>query len=477
MEQFDIYSDIAARTNGDIYIGVVGPVRTGKSTFVTKVMESLVLPNIKNKNARQRATDELPQAGDGKTVMTTQPKFVPNEAVKIKLNGAMNVNVRLIDCVGYPVEGAEGFSEQDKMRMVKTPWSEEDMPFEQAAELGTQKVIAEHSTIAVVVTNDGTITDIPRSKYVSAEERVVKELRKTDKPFIVVLNSKNPSDPDCRSLADALEKKYGVRVLPMDVKNMSAGEVEEVLKKILEEFPIRKLVMNIPKWMQTLKMGNWLISSIIEKIKNNSKEMNKMKDYGRLLEGFTEDENLFMPEVDNMKMGEGVVTYKVEAKPQLFYKVLSDFAGSDIGDEFSLMKFVSECSYAKQQYDRIESALKNGGGGRLRRGQPVARLHDSRGPRNCETRLEVRSKAQSHRAKPAYNEGGRQNRGESYDGHGAAESISVVRVPKQSAKHMGNQYVRKKYVGACERNLVRQARHHAERGSGKNKKDSGQNCQ
>ena len=358
MEQFDIYSDIAARTNGDIYIGVVGPVRTGKSTFVTKVMESLVLPNIKNKNARQRATDELPQAGDGKTVMTTQPKFVPNEAVKIKLNGTMNVNVRLIDCVGYPVEGAEGFSEQDKMRMVKTPWSEEDMPFEQAAELGTQKVIAEHSTIAVVVTNDGTITDIPRSKYVSAEERVVKELRKTDKPFIVVLNSKNPSDPDCRSLADALEEKYGVRVLPMDVKNMSAGEVEEVLKKILEEFPIRKLVMTIPKWMQTLKMGNWLISSIIEKIKNNSKEMNKMKDYGRLLEGFTEDENLFMPEVDNMKMGEGVVTYKVEAKPQLFYKVLSDFAGSDIGDEFSLMKFVSECSYAKQQYDRIESALK-----------------------------------------------------------------------------------------------------------------------
>lgn len=181
------------------------------------------------------------------------------------------------------------------MRMVKTPWSDEDMPFEQAAELGTQKVIAEHSTIAVVVTNDGTITDIPRSKYVSAEERVVKELRKTDKPFIVVLNSKNPADPDCRSLADALEEKYGVRVLPMDVKNMSAGEVEEVLKKILEEFPIRKLVMNIPKWMQTLKMGNWLISSIIERIKNNSREMNKMKDYNRLLEGFAKTKICLCP--------------------------------------------------------------------------------------------------------------------------------------------------------------------------------------
>ena len=358
MEEFDVYKDISERTDGDIYIGVVGPVRAGKSTFITNFMNRLVVPKIKSKHVRERMTDELPQSANGKAIMTTQPKFVPGEAVSVNIADNIDIRIRLVDCVGYLIDGATGHLENDKPRMVKTPWSEEDMPFEQAAELGTQKVIAEHSTIAVVVTNDGTITDIPRSKYVSAEERVVKELRKTDKPFIVVLNSKNPSDPDCRSLADALEEKYGVRVLPMDVKNMSAGEVEEVLKKILEEFPIRKLVMNIPKWMQTLKMGNWLISSIIEKIKNNSKEMNKMKDYGRLLEGFTEDENLFMPEVDNMKMGEGVVTYKVEAKPQLFYKVLSDFAGSDIGDEFSLMKFVSECSYAKQQYDRIESALK-----------------------------------------------------------------------------------------------------------------------
>lgn len=359
MEQYDIYNDIAVRTNGDIYIGVVGPVRTGKSTFVTKVMESIVLPNIKNKNIRQRTVDELPQAGDGKTVMTTQPKFVPNEAVKVRLNGTMDANVRLIDCVGYPIVGAEGFSEQEKTRMVKTPWSDEDMPFDKAAEFGTRKVIAEHSTIAVVVTNDGTITDISRSNYIEAEDKIIKELKKTDKPFIIVLNSRQPNDQDCVKLSEALEEKYGVRVLPMDIKNMSAAEVELVLRKILEEFPIRKLVMNIPKWMQTLKMDNWLISSIIEKIKNNSKVMSKMKDYNLLLDGFEEDDNLFLPKVDNLNMGEGVVSYKVEAKPQLFYKILSDYANSTIDDEFTLMQFVADCSFAKKQYDRIESALKS----------------------------------------------------------------------------------------------------------------------
>ncbi len=353
----NIYQDIAERTNGDIYIGVVGPVRTGKSTFVTQFTEKLVLPNIKDKNSKKRTVDELPQAADGKIIMTTQPKFVPNEAVKITLSDKAQANVRLIDCVGYLVDGAEGHLEGDKARLVKTPWSQEPMPFEQAAEIGTQKVVSEHSTIAVVVTNDGSVTDIPRKNYLSAEERVVRELKTLGKPFIVLLNSRNPSAAETVSLAEALEEKYGVTVMPIDIANADKSRMEEVLGNILREFPVRRMCIDLPRWMRTLAKDNRLISGILERVKNSCQQIDKMKDAEKLIDGFEENEDTELPAVKSLEMGKGEVHYTVEAKPQLFFKVLSEEAGMDITDEYSLMSFVTASAFAKQRYDGIKDAL------------------------------------------------------------------------------------------------------------------------
>ena len=237
METYNIYEDIKQRTNGDIYIGVVGPVRCGKSTFITKFMQSIVVPNIKNKHAKERAIDELPQSAEGKTIMTTQPKFVPNEAVNISISN-IDMNVRMIDCVGYLISGAMGHEENAKPRLVKTPWTTEKIPFEEAAELGTKKVIEEHSTIGIVLTTDGSFTDIPRESYVEAEERVVKELEATKKPFVIILNTTDPNADSTKKLRAGLEKKYGVSVLAMNVMELKNEDVEKVFEKILLEFPI-----------------------------------------------------------------------------------------------------------------------------------------------------------------------------------------------------------------------------------------------
>ncbi len=358
-QQYDIYSDIARRTNGDIYIGVVGPVRTGKSTFVTNFMEKLILPKISNKNVKKRAIDELPQSAEGKTIMTTQPKFVPNEAVQLTLYDKMKVNARLIDCVGYLVEGAMGQNEGEKARLVKTPWSSENMPFEEAAAIGTHKVVAEHSTIAIVVTTDGTIADIPRENYLPAEERVINELTEIGKPFVVLLNSRKPKSEECIALASSLKDKYNVSVIPTDVSNLDVKQIEYILKSVLDEFPVKKLVINIPKWMQTLSNDNWLITGIIDKIKANCNNVKRMKDNTQLLSGFVEDENLFMPTVDSMNMGEGIVNYNITAKPELFFNVLSGEAGTALHDEFELMSFVTGCSKAKKQYDTLHNALQD----------------------------------------------------------------------------------------------------------------------
>lgn len=357
MQQFDIYEDISKRTGGDIYIGVVGPVRSGKSTFVTSFMEKLVLPNIPNKNARKRAVDELPQSAEGKTIMTTQPKFVPNEAVKLTLNNNMQVNARLIDCVGYLVEGAIGHEENDKARLVKTPWSAENMPFEQAAEIGTQKVVTEHSTIAVVVTTDGTITEIPRANYIPAETRVVNELKDLGKPFVIILNSKNPKAVETLKLAQTMEEKYGVTVLPTDVKGMTIKDVEKVLQCILDEFPVKKLIFNMPKWMRTLSADHWLVGGIIEKIKTTCNKVVKMKDSGELLNSFVEDDNLFAPVVENIRMGEGIINYSIVPKASLFYKILSEGGSGEIEDEYSLMKYIEGCSEAKRKFALLKGAL------------------------------------------------------------------------------------------------------------------------
>lgn len=356
-QQYDIYGDIARRTNGDIYIGVVGPVRTGKSTFVTNFMEKLVLPNIKNKNTKKRAVDELPQSAEGKTIMTTQPKFVPNEAVQVTLSDNMTVNARLIDCVGYLIDGAMGHEENEKARMVKTPWSEQALPFEEAAKIGTQKVITEHSTIAVVVTTDGSISEIPRANYVTAEEQVVEELAELGKPFVVVLNTIHPKAEETVSLSSSLAAKYGVPVIPTDVLNLDAKGIESVLKNILDEFPVKKLVFSMPKWMQTLPADNKYIAKIIEAIKQNCGKISKMRDAPGMVDAFEESESINKPVVESLAMGEGVANYHIEPQEHMFYTVLSEEAGMDISDEYGLMSFVTGCAQAKRQYDVMKNAL------------------------------------------------------------------------------------------------------------------------
>ena len=353
----NIYQDISERTNGDIYIGVVGPVRSGKSTFVSNFMTKLVLPSISDKNEKKRTTDELPQSADGKIIMTTQPKFVPNNAVKLVFEDKSCANVRLIDCVGFLIEGAEGHLDGDKMRLVSTPWSTEPMPFERAAEIGTQKVASEHSTIAVVVTTDGTIGDIPRQNYVPAEEKTVRELKSAGKPFVVVLNTKNPEAETAVSLCQSLSEKYDVCVMPLNVQSATAKQLEGVLLNILQEFPVRRIAFNLPNWMRALSKDNKVIAEILERVKKSCVSINKMKDCQKLTESFSECDFAEECCVDNLDMGKGVANYKFTPNPDLFFQVLSEEANMDITDEFSLMSYVTSSAYAKQRYEAMKDAL------------------------------------------------------------------------------------------------------------------------
>lgn len=357
MEKYDIYKDIAKRTGGDIYIGVVGPVRTGKSTFITKFMETLVLPNISNKLNKQIATDEMPQSADGKTIMTTEPKFIPANAVKIQLKNKVSAKVRLIDCVGYLVDGAMGHVENDKPRLVKTPWSGKELPFEKAAELGTRKVIAEHSTIGIVVTTDGSIGEIPRANYASAEERVVKELKELNKPFVIVLNVKEPSNKESVNLKNSLESKYNAPVILADVTKLEMADITAIIEKILYEFPLQNVDVNLPKWMQALSGDNRIIKDVMDKIKEKSHDMSKMKDYAALTDIFTESDKLNAPEVSEVKLGEGNAVYGITAKQGLFYDVLTEECGDDISDDYQLISYVKSLAEAKREYTKIKSAL------------------------------------------------------------------------------------------------------------------------
>lgn len=353
----NIYQDIAERTGGDIYIGVVGPVRTGKSAFVSKFMQKLVLPNIKDTNVQNRAVDELPQSADGKTVMTTQPKFVPAQSVQLTLDDR-TANVRLIDCVGYIVDGAEGLSEDGKSRLVRTPWSAEEMPFEQAAEMGTHKVVTQHSTVAVVVTSDGTVTDLPRSNYIPAEERVVSELKACNKPFVIVLNTRNAGSRDTVMLAKALEEKYNVSVIPLNVDSAEAEDMTAVLSAILDEFPVDCIKIDLPDWMRILDSDDKLISDIVSECRNASADIYKMKDAKKFTESFQPCEGVNPPSVKLADMGKGIVYFDIQPQEGLFYKVLSEQAGADIKDEFAVMNFVRESASAKRKYDTVKTALE-----------------------------------------------------------------------------------------------------------------------
>lgn len=362
----NIYEDIAKRTQGDIYIGVVGPVRTGKSTFIRKFVETIVLPNIENEFKRERTKDEIPQSGSGKTIMTVEPKFVPADGVEIKIKDTVTLKVRMVDCVGYIVDGALGHQEGGKQRLVSTPWSSEPMTFEKAAEIGTRKVIKEHSTLGVVVLTDGSVTGIDRSSYISAEERVIKELKELNKPFSIVLNTLYPENEETLSLKRELEEKYNVSVIPLDVDSMDEKDIEAVMETVLYDFPLNEIRINLPKWVEGLERNHWIKNNIISTLKQSIEKIEKIRDVDSIVDGFRELEFLDSSKLDNVELGEGVISIDLSAKQDLFYNVLEEKSGFKIDGDHQLLSLITKLSRIKNEYDKVEYAIeqaRNGGYG------------------------------------------------------------------------------------------------------------------
>lgn len=358
MENMGVYEDIKARTDGDIYVGVVGPVRTGKSTFIKNFMDLLVIPNIENSYKRERARDELPQSAAGRTIMTTEPKFVPNEAIEITIGDNLELKTRLVDCVGYLVNNALGYMEEDVPRMVKTPWSDEEIPFEEAAEIGTRKVIQEHSTIGILVTTDGSITEIPREDYVEAESRVVNELKELNKPFVIVLNTNNPSSDETRSLANELEEKYGVSVIPTDCTNLNNEDINNIFGKILYEFPIERININFPSWIDGLDNDNELRQELFKEIKDAFKDISTIKTINESVARISKTDIIVKTTIDKVDLGTGTVTIEISLNNMLFYKVLTEMTGIQMNNEADLFATIDNLSKVKKEYDKVSMALQ-----------------------------------------------------------------------------------------------------------------------
>ena len=358
MENTRLYQDIAKRTEGDIYVGVVGPVRTGKSTFIKKFMDLLVLPNIDNEYKKERAKDELPQSAGGKTIMTTEPKFVPNEAVEITLDNNLKFKTRLVDCVGYLVDNAIGYLEDDMPRMVKTPWFEEEIPFEQAAEIGTKKVIQEHSTIGVLVTTDGTITDIPREDYIKAEERVVSELQELNKPFIILLNCNDPSSEYSKELSANLSEKYKTTVIPVNCEYLSIDDINDIFSKILYEFPVNEVKIKFPKWIDGLSLDHPLKSELYKEIQDAFTNLNVLKEVSGCVDSIKQTEIINRTSIGDIQLGSGNVSIDINLKEELFYQVLTEITGVSVSNEGDLFGIISELSSTKKKYDKIAYALE-----------------------------------------------------------------------------------------------------------------------
>ena len=352
-----IYTDIASRTNGDVYIGVVGPVRCGKSTFIQKFMQNFVMDNITNKNDRVRATDELPLAGDGAMVMTTKPQFVPAEAVKVKI-GATTMSVRLIDSVGFMVDGALGASDNDKPRLVKTPWSETEIPFVQAAVIGTEKVIEDHSTIAVAITTDGSFGEIPRSSFVEAEKRTIKQLKQSKKPYVVILNTTKPNETETNLLVEQLKKEHNSPVLAMNINELKKEDVDQIMTEILKEFPIEVINVKIPKWLKPLDIENPTIKEILDNVCSSVGESERIGEYDTNKVLF-ENSTCFEPILNsNVEMSNGAINFEIVPKEGLFYNVLSEQCGCEIKDDFELINSLKELTHAKHKFDKLKTALE-----------------------------------------------------------------------------------------------------------------------
>lgn len=357
MLDYNVYEDIAKRSGGDIYIGVVGPVRTGKSTLIKKFMTELVIPNVTDANAKSVMTDELPQSASGKSVMTTEPKFVPAKAVGVRLENA-EANVRLIDCVGFVTDGATGFEEDGKPRLVNTPWSDKPLPFAEAAALGTERVIREHSTIGVLVTTDGSIADIPRQGYVSAEERTVNSLKGIGKPFVIVLNCADPSAPEARSLKSELEAKYNNTVIAVNCENVDAEGLLNILKAVLFEFPVLSFDVNIPEWMRYLSPDCTAVNELIERVRKAAPKICRMKDCTAFDDMLSDCEYWNGEASVSMNLSEGRAEITAQSKDGIFFNMLSEIAGDTISDECSLMRYVSGTAEAKRSYDKIKDAFE-----------------------------------------------------------------------------------------------------------------------
>ena len=357
-QEYDLYNDIKFRCGGEIYLGVVGPVRTGKSTFIKRFMDLMVLPYMTDEHARARAQDELPQSSGGKTITTTEPKFIPKEAAGVTLSGGVDVKVRLIDCVGYMVEGAAGHMEADAERMVRTPWSDAEIPFTQAAEIGTRKVISEHSTIGIVVTTDGSFGELPRENYIEAEERTVGELKKLRKPFVVLLNTEKPYSGDAKKQAQELTEKYGVSVLPVNCEQLKESDIYHILEHVLYEFPLSMIEFYLPKWVEMLPMTHPLKADIVEQIGGLVKDLNTIRDAMEHPIILT-SEYVKRCKMDGISMAEGTVRVVLEVEDAYYYQMLSELIGEEITGEYHLISIMKELARMKKEYVKVIHAIES----------------------------------------------------------------------------------------------------------------------